>query len=459
MSVQVQQEIEGVLDPKQLGRIEAVHRGFLYQHLYAVHLVLRMPGSDVRSIAIERDEDVEVRRPGLTVYIQVKTRGGKLALADIADAVDRFEGLREAHRRGDRAGDAAFVIVANTAPSDRLAIRMDADDWPEDVVVLQPDGGAAHGLPVAARSINDALAACEKAAEAVPFGGLAPATLVLKLAAVVQHAATGARSHAITAEELPELLEHLVEQLQDFPDPPRPYHPQRGEPDILSPQRVRLLMGFSGAGKTAWAAETARHRPEPIAYFDVPSGLPPASIASNLAREIVARFLGQSGWSARLPPAGGVDMLRAADALLAEREVRALVVLDNVHLLQADEFRQVVEAAPHTSFLALAQPWPGGALIEATLGIEAGYLKGYDADAVAAVFVSEDVNPGLAPAKINPALSAAYRHLFGRVALQSRHTAPRGAFLRLARDWLGGQGVSRGLASIMALQRKFQSGC
>jgi len=69
------------------------------------------------------------------------------------------------------------------------------------------------------------------------------------------------------------------------------------------------------------------------------------------------------------------------------------------------------------------------------------------------------LNPGLAPAKINPALSAAYRHLFGRVALQSRHTAPRGAFLRLARDWLGGQGVSRGLASIMALQRKFQSGC
>jgi len=39
---------------------------------------------------------------------------------------------------------------------------------------------------------------------------------------------------------------------------------------------------------------------------------------------------------------------------------------------------------------------------------------------------AEDIpNPGLALAKINSALSAAYRHLFVRVALQSRHAGPR----------------------------------
>jgi len=36
-----------------------------------------------------------------------------------------------------------------------------------------------------------------------------------------------------------------------------------------------------------------------------------------------------------------------------------------------------------------------------------------------------DLSPGLALAKINSALSAAYRHLFVRVALQSRHAGPR----------------------------------
>lgn len=382
--------LEPVLDPKQLGRIEAVHRGFLYQHLYAVNLLLRMPGSDVESIAVERDEDVEVRRQGLTIYIQVKTRSRALTPGDIAGALDRFDEIREAHRIGTRVGEAVFVIVANTAPSDQLLAQTGAGAWPPDVAVLQPNGIAVHGLPVPVHSISDALATVEQAAAAIPFGGLAPSTLVLKLASVVQHAATGARAHAITAQELPELLEQLVVQLQDFPEPPRPYHPQRGEPSIVSSQRVRLLTGFSGAGKTAWAAEAARHRPEPIAYFDV-SELPPASIATNLAREVVARFIGSRQRSVQLPPGGGFDMLRAADALLASQEVQPVVVLDNVHRLHADEFRQIIEAARNTSFLALAQPWPGRALIEATLGIVAESLGGYGPDTIAAVFASEAV--------------------------------------------------------------------
>jgi hypothetical protein len=247
-----------------------------------------------------------------------------------------------------------------------------------------------HGLPVPARSIEEALAHCEAAAAAIPFGGLAPATLVLKLATIVQHASTGARDHVIATDDLPALLEQFVAQLQDFPEPPRPYHPQRDEPSIISDQRVRLIVGFSGAGKTAWAAEAARHQPDPIAYFDV-SELPAASIASNLAREIVARFLGGSERSAKLPPSGGLDVLRAANALLAEQGTRVLVVLDNAHRLSADEFRQIVEAASNTAFLALAQPWSGRALIEAMLGINCELLQGYDTDAVAAVFSSEDV--------------------------------------------------------------------
>jgi hypothetical protein len=388
--VDVGRDLDPVLDPKQLSRIEGVHRGFFYQHLYAVNLLLLMPGSQTASVAVERDEDVEVRRPNLTIYIQVKTRVGPLTPSDIDGALDRFADIREAHRRGDRSGEVTFVIVANSEPSAALAARRAVDGWPADVALLTPESVPVHGLPMPAGSIEEALARCEVVAAGIPFGGLAPATLVLKLATIVQHTSTGSRDHVITADDLPVLLEQIVDQLQDFPEPPRPYHPQRDEPPIISDQRVRLVIGFSGAGKTAWAAEAVRHRPEPIAYFDV-SELPAASIASNLAREIVARFLGGSERSARLPPSGGLDMLRTADALLAERGTRILVVLDNAHRLSAGEFRQIVEAAPDTAFLALAQPWPDRALIEVTLDVECELLQGYDIDAVAAVFASEDV--------------------------------------------------------------------
>jgi hypothetical protein len=56
-----------VLDPIQLKRIEAVHRGLLYQHLYAVGCLLLASGADASSVIVEADEDIEIvlrsRRP------------------------------------------------------------------------------------------------------------------------------------------------------------------------------------------------------------------------------------------------------------------------------------------------------------------------------------------------------------------------------------------------------------
>ncbi|MEA3004447.1 MAG: hypothetical protein QOH81_3235 [Sphingomonadales bacterium] len=381
--------LDPVLDPKQLRRIEGVHRGFLYQHLYAVYLLLRMIGTDVSSVAVERDEDVEIRQPGVTTYIQIKTRQESLTPGDVQDVLTRFGEIREAHANGEREGGARFAIVSNANPSASLATKIEGKEWPADVNLATP-AHVLEGLPTPPLSIDDALRQCEAAATEIPFGGLAPATLVLKLATITQHAATGARDHTITAEDLPGLLEQLVQQLQDFPEPPRPYHPQRDEPAILAEERVRIIVGFSGAGKTAWAAEAARHQPEPIAYFDV-GGLPAPSIASNLAREIVARFLGAQERSAQLPATGGLDMLRAADAMLSEQGTTVLIVLDNGHKLSADELRSFVEAAPHNSFLVLAQPWPDRALVESLLGIEVEALLGYDTDGVAAVFAGEGV--------------------------------------------------------------------
>ncbi|WP_128930903.1 hypothetical protein [Bradyrhizobium zhanjiangense] len=53
-----------VLDPRQLVRIEAVHRGFLYQHLYLANCLLRAGSAGVDKIVVEGDEDVErIGRP------------------------------------------------------------------------------------------------------------------------------------------------------------------------------------------------------------------------------------------------------------------------------------------------------------------------------------------------------------------------------------------------------------
>lgn len=50
-----------ILNEAQLRRIENVHSGFLYQHLYTVALLLSRPGLDWTEIAVERDEDIEVQ--------------------------------------------------------------------------------------------------------------------------------------------------------------------------------------------------------------------------------------------------------------------------------------------------------------------------------------------------------------------------------------------------------------
>ncbi|QCB55821.1 hypothetical protein E5675_16200 [Sphingopyxis sp. PAMC25046] len=379
-----------VLDTAQLVRIEAVHRGYFYQHLYAVQLLFGMQGRDIVSVSVERDEDIELREEGKTSYIQVKTRGRPIVPSDLTKVLARFDTLRKDHADGKRIGSASFSIVANAEPSPLLLQQLSAKDWPRDVEFVSPGRPSSNGLPLPATTVAGAIANGETAAASVPFGSLSPANLVLKLAAIVQWRSSGAGNHVITASELVLMLDQIVAQLHDFPEPPRPYYPQEDEPPILSDQRVRMIIGFSGAGKTSWAAEAARHRSEPIAYFDA-AGLPSASVASNLARELVARFVGSATGAPRLAPGAGLELLRSADRLLVEQETRALVVLDNVHELSVDDLKRVVEAAPNTSFLALGQPWPERALAEAQLNVEAEELRGYGPDAVAAVFATADV--------------------------------------------------------------------
>lgn len=126
------------IDTDQLVRITSLHRGFLYQHLYAAACLLRFKTAYMHRLLVERDEDLEAVLPGRHLYLQVKTRSRPLQWADVSGAVDGFAAVRARHSEGRRAGQPQLVIVANVPPGPQLTAKTAAADWPGDVTVLTP---------------------------------------------------------------------------------------------------------------------------------------------------------------------------------------------------------------------------------------------------------------------------------------------------------------------------------
>ena len=105
------------IDAEQLVRIEAVHRGFLYQHLCAVGAILLAPDAGVREIVVEGEEDVQLVADELDVYVQVKTRNRPITPGDLRATLERFDQIRASHggQRGLR-----FIILSNARPGPQL---------------------------------------------------------------------------------------------------------------------------------------------------------------------------------------------------------------------------------------------------------------------------------------------------------------------------------------------------
>jgi len=380
-----------VLDERQLIRIEAVHRGFLYQHLYAAICLLLAGRSGVERIVVERDEDVEIVLVDRRVYVQIKTRIGNLGFGEIEGALERFEKIRSEHANGARTGEASFVIVSNAAPTGPLLERLRAEGWPADVRLEWPDGPVPTDtfLPAPPKTVGGAIEACSALAAELPFGLLRPDTLTWKLASVVMFASAGSpprQDHTFTRDELPTLFEQLVVQMQELPAPLPIYRAQIDEPALLSDARVRIVSGLSGAGKTAWVAEAAVHAPLPVTYIDVVETPGPA-LASAVTREVAGRMFGRvSGKLGEilLPGASGLDMLGALSVKLGEEGIHAHVIIDNAHRVPASDIKVMVARAPSLRFLLLGQPGQELTALEATLAIAAETLHGWDEDTIAA---------------------------------------------------------------------------
>ncbi|HFX2582448.1 TPA: hypothetical protein ACID6K_001178 [Pseudomonas aeruginosa] len=103
-----------VLDVTQLIRIEAVHRGFLYQHLYTVGCLLLAQAAAVDVVMVELDEDIELVTDQGRIYVQVKTRSKPIIPSDISSALERFENLRNEHAEGMRKGERLPLLSSRT---------------------------------------------------------------------------------------------------------------------------------------------------------------------------------------------------------------------------------------------------------------------------------------------------------------------------------------------------------
>lgn len=380
-----------VLDPRQLVRIEALHRGFLYQHLYVANCLLRAVAAQVEKIVVEGDEDVEVHRGGGCLYIQVKTRQGFLEVNDIAGALDRFASIRAEHVAGERPGAACFVIASNAIPAQKLAALAALADWPADVEIHWPTGTALNpALPLPPNDVVAAASACCILAAQLPFSTLRPETLTWKLASSAMLAASGTlprSDHAFRRDELPALFEQLAVQMQDFPAPPPIYRAQIGEPPLSTGMRVRVLSGLSGAGKTAWVAEAATHLATPAVYLDV-AEMPGAALASAVSREVVAKLFGRSQGvlgEIILPGASGIETLGALNVKLRKEGQGIDIVIDNAHRLSPSDLKTIVDQANCIRFLLLCQPGKAARDIAVSLGVEQETLAGWDEDTIAAV--------------------------------------------------------------------------
>ncbi|MBF7981165.1 MULTISPECIES: SEC-C metal-binding domain-containing protein [Rahnella] len=380
-----------VLDSAQLIRIEAVHRGFLYQHLYAVGCLLLAQKASMDTVTVELDEDIELNSRQERIYVQVKTRLNPIIPSDVSGALARFADLRNEHTDGRRQGSASFIIVANQAPGPHLQKMIEDMTLSADVRFVWPQSNAERhpALPPAWDTVADAAAWCITQAEQLNFSLLSPESLIWKLAGLVQLAATGGDAsgqHAFYTKDLPALFEQLIVQLQDFPAPPALYRPLREEPSFVSDERVRIICGLSGAGKTAWAAQAAQHSSQVCAYYDA-GDLPGPALASTLVRELAARFATQEQGGLRrilLPGASGVEALRTFDTVLRQRNDSLLLVLDNAHRIPVENLRDVLHATTCIHFVLLCQPHDNVRQLEAMTGFQRESLQGWDIDTVAA---------------------------------------------------------------------------
>ena len=398
-----------VLDARQLNQIEATHRGFLYQHLFAVGCLLKGSQTSIETVIVEHDEDLELIAGDRHIYAQIKLRSGTLYDSQLDGFFSRAQKLREMHANQSRTGTAEIWLISNAPLSAELASRLAADE----IGVWSPQSTSRIELlfPPPHADVVANFEWCVEAASRVALTRLSPETLVWKLAAVIAYRSAGLDGgHAIHTTQLSHLFELFAAQLHHFPESPTSYRQQQGEPELQGEEQVLLVVSISGSGKTAWASYSALHSGATIIYFDG-AEVPDAAVASALLRETVAQMGAKSGIAGNnlIPPgASGLEGLRAVELAARRASVRPVIVFDNVHAVAPQTVKTIVSAMGSCRWVLLGQPSPRSNELKALLDTDAVGLNGWSLLAIAAEFES-------AGAPLDPATADRVRQLSGGI--------------------------------------------
>ncbi len=174
-------------------------------------------------------------------------------------------------------------------------------------------------------------------------------------------------------------------QLHDLPSPPAIYRAHEQEPALDSTERVRIITGYSGSGKTSWVAQVALHSAESVTYLDVVE-TPGPVLVSTVARELAARLFGGTGGALGellLPGTTGLEILKLIGARLAEAGKQVIVILDNAHRVPSSDLKTLIQQSEQFKFVLLCQPGRSVRELEALLAVTAFPLGGWATDTIA----------------------------------------------------------------------------
>ncbi|MCG7551642.1 ATP-binding protein [Pseudoalteromonas sp. Of7M-16] len=383
-----------VIDKSQLKRIEAVHNGFLYQHLYTVGCLLLAQSSPVKSVKVELDEDIEIDADK-NLYIQVKTRNRKLIKSDIDGALSRFQEIQDKYNCSLRVGSPKFLIIANNDASKNLSEFIDSGGFPENVNYFSPQKNLEElpdFCPPPWDSVEDAFEWCHSKASELPFSEICAQTLVWKLAAMVQAASGGSfqPEHTFKAEHLSDLFEQKLMQVHKLPAPPTPYVCQENEPDVRMIDRIRIICGHSGAGKTAWLSNSCRVIDKDVLYIDA-SDFHKDRFMSTFLREIGHRlFQGKNDIFRDIfsPNFSELEKARKVNNYLNEIDTSLLVAIDNVHTLDVSLVSKLVDVTDKIEFILLTQPFDSLGELQCLLDVEIEHLGGWSEESITDIILN-----------------------------------------------------------------------
>ncbi|WP_320007148.1 SEC-C metal-binding domain-containing protein [Maridesulfovibrio sp.] len=386
-----------VIDEKQLTRIESVHRGFFYQHLYTVGCLLLALKNKVEFLVAEKDEDIEIATAGEHLYLQVKTRTKPLAKNDISGALDLFEKIKKKHTKRERSRQPSLIIISNSNLGRELSKSVQDNSLPDRVQILYP--GSDQNLPClppAWKDVPSGFDWCIEQAKTIPYITLSPNNLVYKLAAWVQRLCTGGlnKEHIVIPETIHSLLEQIVTQLQVMPTPPLKYYPLNNEFQLASDSPIRIISGLSGAGKTAWVAHEAARIGSPVVYFDA-IGTEEDNFLPSFVREIAAALVGKNSkglGEILMPGSSSIDSLRALNIWLTNQKDSPYLILDNIQETTPETVKKIISACSRIKFVLLAQPGTKLKQQETILGVSAKELKGWSIETIGAILEANNIN-------------------------------------------------------------------